>query len=82
MKNFLNMILLFVSISAFSQSFLVKGKVLDMHNNQPIENADLFIHNTWIAKTDSKGAFVFKINKGSHLLKITHEDCDVLEKKS
>ncbi len=81
MKNFLNMILLFVSISAFSQSFLVKGKVLDMHNNQPIENADLFIHNTWIAKTDSKGAFVFKINKGSHLLKITHEDCDVLEKK-
>ena len=81
MKNIFIVALLFLSIGAFSQSFVVKGKVLDMHNNQPIKDADLMINNTRVAQTNSKGTFVFKIHKGSHVLTVIHEDCDVLEKK-
>ena len=67
MKKGLFTLLLFVSITSFSQIYL-KGKVTTT-SNEILEGASVYLNNTTIGtSTDEKGEFQLKIDKGVHNL--------------
>ena len=57
-------------------SYEVKGKVVDFHNNAPLQDASVRI-GKYFATTDAKGQFGFnQIPKGDYTLMVTHPECE------
>ncbi len=59
-----NLVMLFVSCSAFAQNITLKGKVLDAETNQPVEFANLGIVGSFMGTaTDFNGVFELKVSE-------------------
>lgn len=72
MKKILSVISLFLYSITYSQSYKVKGVIIDEESNAPIYLASVYdlTSNTGLS-TDDKGAFVMKLQKGNHQLKVS-----------
>lgn len=59
----------------------IRGKVVDLHNNAPLQDASVKIGKLQ-TKTDAKGQFILqKIQKGNHIIVVSHSECeDYLQK--
>lgn len=63
---------LLVSASTYAQEFLLSGKVTDS-NNQPIENASVFISGTTTGtQTDALGNYNFSLEKEAYTLVVSY----------
>lgn len=81
-------IFLIVVSKSFAQNSAIKGIVVDENNGQPIAGATLTIKGTNKSQvTDSDGNFIFQVNEGIYVLKISSfsyepkEVTDVIVKK-
>lgn len=59
----------------YSQTYTVRGKVLDFHNKAPLNHAKIEWGGT-VFYTDSKGIFSLDIEKGNYILKVSHPNCE------
>lgn len=74
MKFILTLSLLFVSINLFAQSGIIRGKITDAINNEPIAFAIVGLQNTTVGtKTDIEGKFELKdLKPGLYNLEISY----------
>lgn len=75
MKYISMIIALFFSVIIHAQTYLVQGKVADIHNLAPLSHSVIYLNNKKIAETDSEGKFSFSIKKGNYKFTFTHADC-------
>lgn len=65
-----------MSITLYSQNFEVKGKVWDLHNNQPLSNTSIYINEKQVTHTDKEGKFSISLPANNYQIKAIHEGCD------
>ena len=63
LKNLLTAALLTISFTAFAQSITIKGIIRDVHTQEPVSYASVYMQVSGIGKTsDSSGNFTLRLN--------------------
>ena len=61
-RTFLNLLLLLITSTAFSQSFTVSGKIIDAATKEPLPGASVYCQNTTIGSaTNKQGEFTLEL---------------------
>lgn len=78
MKNIISFVLVFLcsTVSWAQKEYQVRGKVVDFHNNAPLENAVVKIGKL-STQTNAKGEFqLYPVVSGRHTVLVHHAECD------
>lgn len=72
--------LLGITLINAQNTYKISGKVIDVHDKTPLENAKVSVGN-FTANSNKEGLFDLKVPKGTYTVNVSHTDCNPFSEK-